>query len=530
MTNVFRIAERIAAVIGAAADSEAALEFMRDPRTARAIAEVANGTPKQHEPVWALDKRSSGSQGAFRISEGESEQAFSRVYLFCTKTGWRSIPVGAFPRAPSGDVIASLDASMGRTGLAGLSRKVSYQCVPGIHRAEARARVLRKLDESPTTRFYALIALAAIADDEHAPVWLGCLSPWERMRVQIVRSGAVLALPAPKTQRGSRANLASPLEQLRRDISAASPLSSILSRAAALQVLVLCAVACYGAEALGCVFAALVVGSKRSLLYATAAAIPRALIGSLPVEVRAMLVPKEDVRCAAHGLLSLLAASGLVPSPIGALGITAVQAALMCRPVPIKLASAEAAEAAKAKGPGGPTESIGPAGPTESIKSIGPAESIKSIGYAAPCRLIAVACQFAATSVLLFRTEIRSVAVPAAAGDPPRPDWSRGDWIRHASRDPNVSAPWASAMGAYLENVESALSARLSIETLGTYLPLSGLTAAVHPLLLRLAICALISASGAWRGDVSLPYGTMLAFIAWYNPVLAEALRFCVKL
>ena len=43
-------------------------------------------------------------------------------------------------------------------------------------------------------------------------------------------------------------------------------------------------------------------------------------------------------------------------------------------------------------------------------------------------------------------------------------------------------------------------------------------------------IGALISASGAWRGDVSLPYGTMLAFIAWYNPVLAEALRFCVKL
>jgi len=499
------VAARIAAVIGTVPD--AALEFVRNPANARAMAEVANGIPKQHEPVFALDTR---SLGAFRISEGESEAVFSRVYLLCTKTGWRSIPVGAFPRVESADVIASLDASMGLTGLAGLSRKVSYRCVPGIHRAQARARVLRKLDESPTTRLYALIALAAIADDQNAPALLACLSPWERMRVQIVRSGAMLAAPAApaKTQRAK-----SPLEQLRRDISAASPLSSILARAAAMQVLVLCAVACYGTEALGCVFAAIVVGSRRSLLYATAAAIPRALVAyaeqTLPPEVRAMLVPTNDVRCAAHGLLSLLAASGLVPSTIGSLGITAAQSALMCRPVPIE-----------------PAAEQGKLGPIESAEST---ESVGSIGYAAPCRLIAVACQFAATSVQLFRTEIKSVALPAidagAAG--PHRDWSRADWIRNTDRGASANAEWASAMGVYLENVESALKARLSIETLGAYLPVAGLTTAVHPLLLRLAICALISANGAW-GDVSLPYGTMLAFLAWYNPVLAEALRLCI--
>ena len=484
-------ADRIGAVIGTAADSSAALEFMRDPRNARAIAEVANGIPRQHESVLALDKRSSGSQGAFR------EAVLSRVYLFCTKTGWRSIPVGAFAREPSGNVIAMLDTSMGLEGLARGPRKVQFQCVPGIHRAEARALVLRKLDESPTTRFYALIALAAIADAEHAPAWLECLSPWERMRVQIVRSGATLAAPPAPTTRASPGR--SPLEQLRRDISEASPLSSILSRAAALQVLVLCAVACYGVEALGCVFAALVVGSKRSLLYATAAAIPRAVIGALPVEVRAMLVPTDDVRCAAHGLLSLLAASGLVPSPIGTLGITAVQSALMCRPVPIR-----------------------------DRVQLG---SIESIGYAAPCRLIAVACQFAATSLQLFHTEIKSVALPAITGGA-----TRADGIRRGAANlgmGGIEDEWARAMSVYLENVESALKARLSIETLGKYLPLEGITAAVHPLLLRLAICALISATDAWRGvvgDVSLPYGTMLAFIAWYNPVLAEALRLCVKL
>lgn len=495
------VAARIAAVIGTVPD--AALEFMRDPANAPAMAEVANGIPKQHEPVFALDTR---SLGAFRISEGEREAVFSRVYLLCTKTGWRSIPVGAFPRVESADVIASLDASMGLTGLAGLSRKVSYRCVPGIHRAEARARVLRKLDESPTTRFYALIALAAIADDQHAPALLVCLSPWERMRVQIVRSGAMLAAPAApaKTQRAK-----SPLEQLRRDISAASPLSSILGRAAAMQVLVLCAVACYGTEALGCVFAAIVVGSRRSLLYATAAAIPRALVAyaeqTVPPEVRAMLVPTNDVRCAAHGLLSLLAASGLVPSTIGTLGITAAQSALVCRPVPIEAA----AEQGK-------------------LGSIGSIESVGSIGYAAPCRLIAVACQFAATSVQLFRTEIKSVALPAInAREGPHRDWSRADWIRNTDRGASENAEWARAMGVYLENVESALKARLSIETLGAYLPVAGLTTAVHPLLLRLAICALISANGAW-GDVSLPYGTMLAFLAWYNPVLAEALRLCI--
>jgi len=479
-------ADRIGAVIGTAADSSAALEFMRDPRNARAIAEVANGIPKQHESVFALDKRSSGSQSAFR------EAVLSRVYLFCTKTGWRSIPVGAFPREPSGNVIAMLDTSMGLEGLARGPRKVQFQCVPGIYRAEARALVLRKLDESPTTRFYALIALAAIADAEHAPAWLECLSPWERMRVQIVRSGATLTAPPAPTTRASPGR--GPLEQLRREISEASPLSSILSRAAALQVLVLCAVACYGVEALGCVFAALVVGSKRSLLYATAAAIPRAVIGALPVEVRAMLVPTDDVRCAAHGLLSLLAASGLVPSPIGTLGITAVQSALMCRPAPIS-----------------------------GMAQLG---SIESIGYAAPCRLIAVACQFAATSLQLFRTEIKSVTLPAITVGA-----TRADGIRRGAANEGIEDEWASAMSVYLENVESALKARLSIETLGKYLPLEGITAAVHPLLLRLAICALISATDAWRGvvgDVSLPYGTMLAFIAWYNPVLAEALRLCV--
>jgi hypothetical protein len=140
--------------------------------------------------------------------------------------------------------------------------------------------------------------------------------------------------------------------------------------------------------------------------------------------------------------------------------------------------------------------------------------------------LIAVACQFAATSLQLFHTDIESVTLPAITGGA-----TLAGGIRHGAANQG-NDEWASAMSVYLDNVESALKARLSIETLGKYLPLEGITAAVHPLLLRLAICALISATRARRGiegDVTMPYGTMLAFIAWYNPVLAEALRLCVK-
>jgi hypothetical protein len=197
--------------------------------------------------------------------------------------------------------------------------------------------------------------------------------------------------------------------------------------------------------------------------------------------VREALVP-EDLACVAHGLTMMLAAAGIVPTALA--GVTAGLAA-QC-------------EASAAP-------------------------------YAASTHILGASMLFAET----YAARLRAPYAAAPARD--AAEWIRSKAFPHEFDAP-VGANPASALAVsrYLDDAERAVRAQFSARELAAALTAGASrafgpgAALLGPTAVKLAACAIAAASGAWGPRVSLAHGTMLGYIAWYNPVLAESLRFCV--
>jgi hypothetical protein len=407
-----------------------------------------------------------------------AEGALARVYVDCG-AWFVALPAAvvgrAAPRAGRPEeVLARIDAALGSR----LGETVPARLLPRFHDAEQRARALAALFATPEEYFHGALALAVCAEPAHAPAALARVPAWHRTRVALVRAGVGAARAVGPARRAAAPGA---LEQLRLDVAAASPLASITRAATAAQVLVLCAVACYGgARGLRCVLAGLGAAVHSQAPDAVARALgkaSRALARYLPPEVRAMLSPAADVRCAASSLAGLLAAAGLVP-PLAA---AAAQAAADCPPA-----------------------------------------SAHALPYDAPCRLVAMACDFAAAALGMSGLRLTDPPTLPATGD-------AAEWLpRGAPPAVGDAAEWAPAVAAYLDETHRLFEARRALARVLEHFPHERhLPDAAHRVLAALTVCAIAAASGMWGPSTSLARGTMLAYLAWHNPALASALRLC---
>jgi hypothetical protein len=234
-------------------------------------------------------------------------------------------------------------------------------------------------------------------------------------------------------------------------------------------------VACYGGPTgLRCVLAGLAAAAQTQIPNAVARALgntTRSLAEWLPEDVRAMLVPTAGVRCAASSMVGLLSAAGLVP----ALAAVAVQAAADCPPA-----------------------------------------TMQELPYDAPCRLIAVACDFSAALLRLesIHTDPPRLPVGAASG---WPRWNNGTGAEEA-------------VARYLKDTERTFVARNTLADVLRHFPRETyVPSAMHGILARLTVCAIAATSGMWGPSTSLARGTMLSYIAWHNPALGSALHLCFR-
>ena len=151
-----------------------------------------------------------------------------------------------------------------------------------------------------------------------------------------------------------------------------------------------------------------------------------------------------------------------------------------------------------------------------------PPAAMHALPYDAPCRLVAMACDFAAAA--LGMAGLRWTDPPAlpATGD-------AAEWLpRGAPPVVGDAAEWAPTIAAYLDETQRLFDARRALARVlehfscERYLP-----DAMHRVLAKLTVCAIAAASGMWGPSTSLARGTMLAYLAWHNPALASALRLC---
>lgn len=446
--------ERVEAILRGDADD--GLTARLADATAR-LAEIANNLPPPGASV-----RHEGSETL--------DAVFEVVYV--RGDPWVALParIGESASGRTHDVLRRIDELIGSR----LERTVTEIPTFVLYaNAAQRARALRALFTNKGQYYHGALALAVCADEAHTAAILARTSIWNRTRVALVRAGHGIQAPTP------RANAKPTLRQAVADaVASASPLASITRAAVATQVLVLCAVACFGQRGLRCVLAALVSGMRTQIAPAVAQALGKVAETLLPESVRAMLVPSADVACAAASLTGLLAAAGLVPSLVA----VAARAAAECPP------------------------------------------ATAALPYDAPCRLIAAACD---VSALLVQAGDFPAATLPATGD--LAEWSRwhaGDAPKPATGD---AGEWGRAIGAHLASTERLFQQRDTLRHVLRHVP--SLPDAMHPTLARLTVCAIVAASGAWgpwNGTMhSLARGTMLSYLAWDNPALATALQLC---
>ena len=421
------------------------------------LAEVARNLPPQGANV-----RHEG--GAARL-----DAVFEVVYV--RGDPWVALPAARIARIPGGypeGVLGRIDRELG-SRLASAVTEVSVLLL--YVDAERRARALVGLFTNTDQYYHGALALAVCADD--ASSVLAGVSVWNRTRVALVRAGH--GLPAPEG-----ANPKKPEISLRKALSdavaSASPLASVTRSAVAAQVLVLCAVACFGQRGLRCVLAALVSGMRAHVPSAVAEALGKVAATFadrfLPHDVRAMLVPSADVACAAASLTGLLAAAGLVPSVVA----IAARAATECRPAP------------------------------------------GALPYDAPCQLIAAACD---ATAMLVSSVPEAPSLPLSGDLTEWSKWHAGDGPMPATGN---AEEWGRTIVAHLARTEAMFTKRDLIQQVLNKMP--DLPKPMHPTLAKLVVCALVAASGAWP-NTSLARGTMLSYLAWHNPALAAALHLC---
>ena len=422
------------------------------------LAEVARNLPPPGANV-----RHEG--GAARL-----DAVFEVVYV--RGDPWVALPAARIARIPGGypeGVLGRIDRELGSR----LASAVTEASVLILYvDAERRARALVGLFTNKDQYYHGALALAVCADD--ASSVLAGVSVWNRTRVALVRAGH--GLPAPEGPKPKKTEI-SLRKALSDAVAGASPLASVTRSAVAAQVLVLCAVACFGQRGLRCVLAALVSGMRAHVPSAVAEALGKVAATFadrfLPHDVRAMLVPSADVACAAASLTGLLAAAGLVPPVVA----VAARAATECRPAP------------------------------------------GALPYDAPCQLIAAACD--ATAMLV--SSVPEAAKLPASGD--LSEWSK--W--HAGDGPMPATgnaeEWGKAIVAHLARTEAMFIKRDLMRQVLKKMP-ADLPKPMHATLAKLVVCALVAASGAWP-NTSLARGTMLSYLAWHNPALAAALHLC---
>ena len=423
------------------------------------LAEVARNLP----PPGANVRHEGGAARLDAVFEG----------VYVRGDPWVALPAARIARIPGGypeGVLGRIDSELGSK----LASAVTEIPVLLLYvDAERRARALVGLFTHKDQYYHGALALAVCADD--ASSVLAGVSVWNRTRVALVRAGH--GLPAPTTE---GPNPEKPEISLRKALSdavaSASPLASVTRSAVAAQVLVLCAVACFGQRGLRCVLAALVSGMRAHVPSAVAEALGKVAATFadrfLPHDVRAMLVPSADVACAAASLTGLLAAAGLVPPVVA----VAARAATECRPAP------------------------------------------GALPYDAPCQLIAAACD---ASAMLVSSVPEAATLPASGDLAEWSKWHAGDGPMPATGN---AEEWGKAIVAHLARTEAMFIKRDLMKKLLNKMP--GLPEPMHATLAKLAVCALVAASGAWP-NASLARGTMLSYLAWHNPALAAALHLC---
>ena len=429
---------------------------------AKAVAQIANNVPPEGATV--VDAH-------FRPLDHD---AMSHVYVNCGPH-WVALLAARLGQGRAESVLDRIDKEHGSALATKLTEPL---CVPRFHAAELRASLLRELLPSADDRVHGALrlALAVCADQEHAPAILASVSAWHRTRVALVRAGMGLekARAAPRRD----ATWSEVVDRIKRDVAEASPLASITGAAVGTQVLVLCAVACYGGpKGLRCVLAGLAAAMHSRVPDAVARAIGTAtttLAQWLPAEVRAMLAPTAGVRCAASSMVGLLAAAGLVPT----LAAAAAQAAADCPPA-----------------------------------------TMQELPYDAPCRLIAMACDFAAAALRLESLHT----------DPPKmPAGSASEWLAwHREKGPAVGGG-AEAITSYLDATEKRFNAQRALSRVLGHFD-ERVPSAMHGILARLTVCAIAAACGLWGPSTSLASGTMLTYLAWHNAALGSAVHLCLR-
>ena len=466
---------------------------------AEKLAEIANHYPPDgatvHDahlrPLSGLSSSSSSGLSSSSSSSSSSglrsgDSLFSHVYVECG-TYWVALPasIGERRDGPTEAVLERIDAKLGTS----LQRLTERGCLPRFNAAETRAHWLTTLFSTYERQFHGTLALAVCADQAHAPAILARVSAWHRTRVALVRAGMGLAAPVSRVVPREGRTWSTVLDQMKHNVAEASPLASITRTAVAMQVLVLCAVACYGGPSgLRCVLAGLAAAMQSQIPNAVARALGNAtktLAEWLPAEIREMLAPTADVRCAASSMVGLLSAAGLVP----ALAAIAVQAAADCPPA-----------------------------------------TIRELPYDAPCRLIAMACDFSAAAL---RLESLSHTDPPKLPAGSAPGWLRwNDEGRPEGRPEGDEAEWRSAITKYLADTERIFVARNTLADVLRHFPYetrSAIPDAMHGILATLTVCAIAAASGMWGPSTSLARGTMLSYLAWHNPALGSALHLCIR-
>ena len=422
------------------------------------LAEVARNLPPQGANV-----RHEG--GAARL-----DAVFEVVYV--RGDPWVALPAARIARIPGGypeGVLGRIDSALGSR----LASAVTEASVLMLYvDAERRARALVGLFTNIDQYYHGALALAVCADD--ASSVLAGVSVWNRTRVALVRAGH--GLPAPEGPNPKKPEI-SLRKALSDAVASASPLASVTRSAVAAQVLVLCAVACFGQRGLRCVLAALVSGMRAHVPSAVAEALGKVAATFadrfLPHDVRAMLVPSADVACAAASLTGLLAAAGLVPPVVA----VAARAATECRPAP------------------------------------------GALPYDAPCQLIAAACD---ATAMLVSSVPEPPTLPVSGDLTEWSKWHEGDGPMPATGN---AEEWGKAIVAHLARTEAMFIKRDLMRQVLDKMP-ADLPTPMHATLAKLVVCALVAASGAWP-NTSLARGTMLSYLAWHNPALAAALHLC---
>jgi hypothetical protein len=332
-----------------------------------------------------------------------------------------------------------------------------------IARAATCAPVVRAMK---TRAFSARLALAFAADAAHAEQMLACVdSEWQKTRIRLLRAGASLAPPVKRAAPGRARSITD-------EIREASPVARLMQGATALQLAALCVAWYSGPETLACVFAATTAGAAVAMAPATAKALGngfREALSYLPESAQKVLVPPSgDALRLAHAVTSVLVGLELVHPLVERFAAGLAQAERANRP--------ERAERPE-----------------------------RTSGYHEPGLVLGAA--------LTLARDVHAHAKVAPCAE----DFAA------------IVAKENAGVARYLESVERVVRAHQKItEFSETIARLVGPGAVfVTPIAIKLAACALASLSGAWGPDVSFEKGTALSYIAWYNPVFAEALRFC---